>query len=471
MKYSVRWLRSRLSIRLRLTLAFALAMAIVLAATGAFLYLRLESELDSSLNDSLRSRADEISALVIEGGTGLRESGGQRLAELDEAFAQVLASDGQILDTSPQLGDLVLLSETERSRASQGTMFIEKEALSELLDAPSRLLATPIELDGGEVIVIVGASLEDRDDALSGLLTQLLIIGPIALLVASGLGYLLAAAALRPVEAMRQEAAAVSAYEPGRRLPVPPQRDEISRLGETLNAMLGRLESALSRERRFVAEASHELRTPLASLKAELELGLRRARSPDELESALQSAAEETDRLIRLAEDLLVLARSDQGQLPVRRAEINAAELLMLVATRFSHVSAGNGGAVETEAPPDLTLQGDSLRLEQALGNLVDNAMRHGAGTVRLTAARNGHGVEFHVTDEGSGFPPDFLDEAFDRFARPDESRGRSGTGLGLAIVQVIAQAHGGTAHVENRSSGGAHAWIVIPDRSGASSQ
>ncbi len=463
----MRWLRSRLSIRLRLALAFALAMAVVLAATGAFLYLRLESELDSSLNDSLRSRADEISALVIEGGTGLRESGAERLAELDEAFAQVLATDGQVLDTSPQLGDLVLLSEAELSQASRGTMFIEREALSELLDAPSRVLATPIELDGGEVIVVVGASLEDRDDALSGLLTQLLIIGPIALIVASGLGYLLAAAALRPVEAMRQEAAAVSAAEPGRRLPVPPQRDEISRLGETLNAMLARLESALSRERRFVAEASHELRTPLASLKAELELALRRARSPEELLAALRSAAEDTDRLIRLAEDLLVLARSDQGEFPVRRTEINASELLALVATRFSHVGVVNG-AVETEAPPDLTLQGDSLRLEQALGNLVDNAVRHGAGTIRLTATRNGQGVEFHVTDEGSGFPPDFLDEAFDRFARPDESRGRSGTGLGLAIVQVIAHAHGGTAHVENRSSGGAHAWIVIPDLPGA---
>src|SRR5207253_5656207 len=149
-------------------------------------------------------------------------------------------------------------------------------------------------------------------------------------------GYLLAAAALRPVEAMRRRAAAITASTPGTRLPVPSSRDEISKLAETLNDMIQRLEAAFEHERRFVADASHELRTPLALLRTELELALRRPRSHNELEQALRSAAEETERLTRLAEDLLLIARSDQGELPVRRRRIEASTLLHATAARFA---------------------------------------------------------------------------------------------------------------------------------------
>ena len=227
----------------------------------------------------------------------------------------------------------------------------------------------------------MGAALEDRDETLAGFLTELLLIGPVALLVASLLGYAIAAAALRPVESMRAEAAVISGAEPGRRLPLPRARDEIRRLGETLNAMLGRLESALERERSFVADASHELRTPLALLQAELELARRQPRSQEELEQALTSASEETDRLVQLAEDLLVLARSDQGRLAVRQEPVSVAALLDGVARRF--------GEPVAVAPPanGLTLVGDQARLEQALGNLVDNALRHGGGSATLSAS------------------------------------------------------------------------------------
>ena len=145
-----------------------------------------------------------------------------------------------------------------------------------------RLLVTPT--------LVVGASLEDRDEALDELLAQLLVVGPLALLLASGAGYFLAAAALRPVESMRREAAEITGDAAGRRLPLPRARDEIHRLGETLNDMLGRLQESLTRERRFVADASHELRTPLALLQTELELALRHKRTPGELEDALRSA-------------------------------------------------------------------------------------------------------------------------------------------------------------------------------------
>jgi signal transduction histidine kinase len=231
--------------------------------------------------------------------------------------------------------------------------------------------------------------------------------------------------------------------------------------------MLERLELALTRERNFVSDASHELRTPLAILKTELELAAREGRSLQDLQSAVRSAAEETERLVRLAEDLLVIARSDQGRLPVRYTRIDVADFLAGVGQKFQQ-RAGESGrriGVEMEAGRDLTLFADSLRLEQALGNLVDNALRYGGGAVRITARQRDARIEIHVADDGPGLPPYFLERAFERFSRADESRGRGGTGLGLAVVEAIARAHGGSAHAANRAGGGADIWLSLPTR------
>jgi two-component system, OmpR family, sensor kinase len=313
-------------------------------------------------------------------------------------------------------------------------------------------------------VLVVGASLEDREEALEGLVAELFVVGPLALLLSSLAGYVLAGAALRPVEAMRRRAAEISTERPGRRLPLPRARDEIHRLGATLNAMLARLEAAFARERRFVADASHELRTPLALLRTELELALRRPRSAKDLEQALRSAAEEVDRLSTLAEDLLVLARADEGALPLRRSSIEAGELLDSVARRFALRAADEGRALDVDAPGDTPLEADRLRLEQALGNLVDNALRYGAGTIRLDARTHDGRVELRVGDEGPGFPPEFLPRAFERFTRADEARGRGAAGLGLAIVDAIARAHGGTAQAANKAAGaGALVWLTLP--------
>jgi heavy metal sensor kinase len=320
-----------------------------------------------------------------------------------------------------------------------------------------------VERDGTRFVVVSGASLGDRDEALTALRRQLLIGGPIALLLASLAGYLLAGAALRPVESMRRRAEEISATVAGRRLPVPGTDDEVARLARTLNEMLARIEAGFERERRFVAEASHELRTPLALLKTELELALRRPRSPEELRAAIASAAEETDRLTVLAEDLLVLARSDEGQLRLDSKPLRARELLDAVARRFEHRAAAAGLSLEVEAPSELTAVADRTRLEQALGNLVDNAVRYGAGTVRLEARSQNGSLELRVSDEGAGFAPEFLPRAFERFSRDDGGRVRGSTGLGLAIVQAIAKAHGGAATARNASSGGAEVTLLLP--------
>jgi signal transduction histidine kinase len=240
-------------------------------------------------------------------------------------------------------------------------------------------------------------------------------------------------------------------------------RDEVSRLAETLNEMLARLEASLAHERRFVADASHELRTPLALLKTELEVALRRRRTREELEAALRSASEETDRLTRLAEDLLLIARSDAGELPLRRQHVRADEVLEVVAERFSRVAGERGRALEIVSANGLELDADPVRIEQALGNLVANALAHGGGRIVLSAQRRDALVELHVEDEGPGFPPGFIAGAFDRFTRSDDSRsGGSGSGLGLSIVELIARAHGGAVGATNRAAGGADVWIAV---------
>ena len=455
-------LLARLPIRLRLTVAFAVAMALVLAASGLLLYLRVGAALDRTIDQGLEGRADDVAILIRGAGPWLGDAAVRRLTEQEESFAQVLAPNGAVLDSSPGLGERQLLTGPELARAARDTVIVDRAPFPDS-DDPLRLLATPVEAIGGRtVVIVVGTSTEERAEALESLLGQLLLGGPLTLVAASLLGYLLAAAALRPVESMRREAEAVSAAEPGRRLPLPPADDEIARLGVTLNTMLDRLEAALAQERRFVSDASHELRTPLASLRTELELALRRPRPVSELRAALASAAEETERLSRVADDLLVLARADGGRLPVDPEPVPVAQLLAEVTERFGAEAAQAGRAIDLQAEDRLEVIVDRLRASQALGNLVDNALRHGHGRIRLVARRADGRAELHVQDEGPGFPEGFVDHAFDRFSRADPARHGPGAGLGLAIAGVIADAHGGSAHAANRD-GGADVWLELP--------
>ncbi|MBA3375556.1 MAG: HAMP domain-containing protein [Actinobacteria bacterium] len=455
----------RIPIRLRLTLAFAVAMGVVLAATGAFLYVQLRTSLDEAIDESLEARVSEVAPRLALGGLIVGPGMGSGLVDPDERFLQVLDLGGGVVDATPTVEDGPLLEREALTRvAGRRTTWLELDEVPGI-SGSTRVLAMPVETPGGTRVLLVGASLEDRDETLRGFLIVLLLVGPTALVLTSLLGYGLATAALRPVEAMRIEAAAISGSEPGRHLPLPRSRDEIHRLGETLNEMLDRLQAALEREREFVADASHELRTPLALLKAELELALRRPRSAPELEDAIRSASAETDRLAGLAEDLLFLARSDQGELALRREKIRAAEFLGRVVDRFRLHAEAESRTIEIDVPNGLELDADPRRLEQAIGNLVENALKHAHGSIRLVAVEHDGRTEVHVRDEGTGFSPEFLPRAFDRFSRADDARAGDGTGLGLTIAAAVARAHGGSVHAENHESGGADVWLSVPKR------
>ena len=453
----------RLPITIRLTVVFAGVMVAVLAATGLFLYVRLGAELDRTVEDGLRSRADDVAALARRSDRPQTQVSDARLTDRDESLAQVIDARGRIVVEAPAASGRPVLTPEDLTRARRRTTIVDRKGLAGFGGDPVRLLATPLNGRRGSVVV-VGTSIDDRQEALRDLVAQMLIGGPAALLLATLTAFAVARAALRPVEGMRRRAAAISAAEPGARLPVPATRDELSRLGETLNAMLVRLEAALAHERAFVADASHELRTPLAILKTELELAMDDDQhSTEELEATIRSAAEETERLVRIAEDLLVLSSSEQGELPVISQVVEADALLATVRQRYATGAAQLGRPLETQVPAGMTLMADKLRLEQAVGNMVDNALRHGDGRVVLAAEERDGRVELHVVDEGPGFAPEFLGRAFERFSRADAARSRGGTGLGLAVVDGIAVAHGGEAGVSNRASGGADVWLSVP--------
>lgn len=450
----------RLPLRLRLALVFAAATAVVLSGAGWFVYHSVASDLSRALDQQLRSRAQDLSALVAHGGSLRTSRGG--LVESGESFAELIAGDGRVLDATKPIGTQPLISSTQFRRALRTPLFTNRSSSPEL-DEPARLLAVPVQRNDHSLVLVVGATRENRAETLRSLLTAFFIGGPLALILTSVGGYAVAAAALRPIEAMRRRAEEISSSSLDERLPVPPVADEIARLGETLNEMLARIEDGVARERNFVTDASHELRTPLALLKTELELALRQQRSAAELEQALSSAAAETDRLGRIANDLLLLARSENGRLPLQLEAVDLTDVLETVRGRFAPQADASGRAISVKTSAARVVTADRLRLDQALGNMVDNSVRYGDGLITLAAARRAGSLELHVEDEGPGFPPSFLERAFERFSRGDDARSTSGSGLGLAIVAAVASAHGGTAHAANRSLGGADVWMVLP--------
>ena len=439
-------------------------MAIVLILVGAFVYLRVAEELSSTIDDSLRTRVDELAHQLQGAAPSEIRLSGPEAEGAEDILTEVVRSDGMVVASSEAVqGSEPVLSPSELAQAREGLTFFSARAVPGV-EGEARLLARPVETAEGKVIAVTGASTGDRAETLSSLAATFAVGGSLALLVASALGYGLAALAMRPVEAMRTRAGRITLERTGERLPLPKTDDEIGRLGATLNQMLARIENSIERQRSFVADASHELRTPLAILRGELELGLRQERSREEARAAMRSAIEEADRLQRLADDLLTLARADAAQLPLELKEVAVAELLERTRRRFAGRAAEEGRSITIDAEAALRWPLDSARIEAAVGNLVENALRHGAGAVGLSAERQGRELAITVVDEGPGFPPNFAAQAFERFARAESSRTSSGAGLGLAIVRANAQAHGGRVSIEERVDGAA-VVLHLPDR------
>jgi len=450
-----------LAVRWRLTAAFAAVMAVVLTATGLFVYQRQATNLDQAINRALRARAADIAALAQQSDTGLSDARPQGGRANGAGLAQLIDPSGRVLDRTPGLPGRPLLAPAALAAARRGaTVVIDVRLVG---DQPVRLLAEPVRAQDQKLVMVVGQSLEERNLALSDLRDVLLVGGPIALVLASLAGYLLTGAALRPVEMMRRQAANISATDLDQRLPPAGGNDELGRLGRTLNEMLTRIHASVQRERTLVSDASHELRTPLAVLRTELELIGRERSTGAALQSAISSAIDEVDRLVQLADDLLLLARADDHQLAIAPSRLAASALLHQAAARARRHPNAARTQITVEAPDDAEVLADQDRAAQAIDNLLANALRHTNTHVHLSARPNGAFVTLHVIDDGPGFPPDFLPHAWDRFARADTARTEDGAGLGLAIARTIAEAHHGQAHATNTPAGGADVWITLP--------
>jgi signal transduction histidine kinase len=437
----------RWPIRIRLTVAFTAVMALVLLAVGTLTVAHTKESLDAAITESLSNQLANLRPMAADNDLMLA-GGGPDTAE------QVIAPDGQVLAATSNLTGQTALSPSELDAARRAQLVTDRSRLGNL-QGPVRVAAGPAP--GGR-LVVAAQSLADRDAAVADLRNELAAGFPLVLFAAAIGAYLLAAAALRPVERMRARAAGISATDAHARLPVPPARDEIQDLGTTFNELLQRLQDALERERQFVIDAGHELRTPLSLLTTELELALRRPRSNPELVAALRSALHETTRLSRLARDLLTVA--DTGTSP-EPPTIDLHTQLLAIGERYRH---SLGDQLDIDCPAGQYIRADPANLDRIISNLIDNATQHGAPPITIHVQQvSADNVEIRVADHGPGFPPNFLPHAFHRFTRADTARTTGGTGLGLAIVGTLAQRNHGTVTAHNQLGGGAEITIRLP--------
>lgn len=451
-------------LRIRLALLLALATAVLVSLVALVFLLQLRSSLDASLDTSLQGRGAVIADQYADGGAAAL-----RLTQ-DEEPVQVLTPDGRIVASSPGVAAGPVIDASTRTAvldrdvARDGPLSFTQEAGDDSTRYQVSVLPGP-----PTEILVVGTGTDVAEAADDRVEQGFFVLGPPTVLAAGLAAWWLAGAALRPVDRMRRQTAELSEHDDGTHLAVPTTRDEIAALAHTMNGLLDRLRGALEHERGFVADAGHELRTPLATLRAELELAGRPGRSAGELRAAVTVAAHETERLIRLAEDMLLLARAQGGRPFLRPGATDLADLARVAARGAATRAEGRGLDIAVEGPEHLELVADGDRLRQAVDNVLANAVQHappgGRIRVALDLVDDGRTARVAVEDTGPGFPPEFLPHAFERFRRADTARSRAdgGAGLGLAIVAAVVGAHDGSVTAENRHPVGARVVMDLP--------
>ena len=431
--------------------------------------------LGNALDDDLTTRFDSLSAFLVQTDAAAVDPTVAPVLPETESFAQVLRPDGRVLTASPRsLRSSQVLSASELQKAGRETDTLVRRIPPD--GDRVRLRVGPARLGNEPVVIVVGTSLEQSAKAERRLALALALGLPLlAVLVGVG-GWFLAGAVLAPVRSMVTEADELAGREPGQRLSIPGGGEELAELARRLNHLLDRIESAMIHERAFLDDASHELRTPIAIVRGEVELA-RMAAADDEntrdseVSRALDSTLEEVERLERLAGNLLVLARTRAGRPgEARRVDLGAvARRATANAGRAQRIVAGTHEIdvaihVEGDVEGTVLALGDETALERAIGNLVDNALRHALTRVGVDVRRVGPSAIVEVRDDGPGFAPEILPTVFDRFTRDGEPRRSAppSAGLGLAIVDAIATAHGGRAVAEN-GPGGTRVRIEVP--------
>ena len=478
------------SLRFKLTLWYVLILGILLISFSSFLYFTLSKSLYRDTDVKLRSLAELIAS---ESASPLSKFG---FGNIDQAlaasmnlkpigkFIQVLDETGKIGRKSDNLRDIQLpISLNALRNASKGLITFETDR--SFGNASLRIITFPV-IENNHIarIVQVASSLEDVEDALNTLFIILMIAVPFALMVASLGGQFLANKALKPVDNITQTARMITSQNLNQRIKSPKVRDEISRLIETLNEMISRLDQSFRQIKQFSTDASHELKTPLTILKGEVEVTLRRKRNSDEYEQTLRSNLEEINRMSQIVDDLLFLSRADIGGIRLNKEEINLTEILNEVIFQMNILAQAKNIRIETSNHHgDIHIFGDALRIRELFLNLIENGIKYteDGGSIHITFIKDnlphdksspdrteGEQKEFVriiVSDTGIGIAEEDQERIFDRFFRVDKARSRDqgGSGLGLSICKWIVEAHHGEITIESEIEKGSSFIVKLP--------
>ena len=463
----MKWIKT---IRIRFALWATVLILAILAAFGGFVYFNLSLNLHNAVDESLFLSASQTAAMLnVNNGQLIPpevitpdETGAQAFTERGLTLV-VRAKDGTILQAAGPMQSIPVVINPANTQADLRTIPATGN------EDPTRVYILPV-LDNGTIVGWVQAmqSLGNVQDSLTSLLTALLLGGGLLSLLAGFAGYFLAARALAPIDGITNAARRISTNDMSARLNLPDTGDEVSRLANTFDDMLARLENGFQRERQFAADASHELRTPLAAMQAILSVVREGKRPVNEYRQALDDLAEETDRMRALVEDLLKLARGENG-LNLKLEQVDLSILISDVADSLLPLASAKQVDLAYNLEPGLVISGDTDQLIRLFVNLIDNAIKYtDKGAITLTAEQTEQSIDVSVIDTGVGILPEHLTHVFERFYRVEASRSSSGAGLGLAIALQIARAHGGDILIASTPGEGSTFCVQfpkIPDR------
>ena len=435
------------TIRAITTVAATIVVTIALVVGAAGLIAALRRTMVDELTEAARAQAADVVGQLEAGRPPVLD-----VAGADEQLIQVMTPAGAVVAASPNM--------TGRPAVVRLAPGQSARVVTPLDDDEFVAVAEGAQTSDGPRIVLVARALVDVLDTTT-VITRLLVIGlPLMVAVVALTTWFAVGRALAPVEAIRCEVDAISAAQLHRRVPRPKADDEIGRLAATMNRMLERLESARNSQRRFVSDASHELRSPITTIRQHAEVALAHPEHVTAAELAEVVLAEQ-QRMQRLVEDLLLLARVDE-HVPLTRAAVDLDDLAFEEAHRLRSATSKR---VDTSGVNAVRVQGDADALRRMLRNVGENAVRHASSRVDVTLVERGEEVVLTIDDDGPGIPATERARVLQRFVRLDEARSRDegGSGLGFSIVDEVVRAHGGSMSIEQSPLGGARIVITLP--------
>lgn len=466
------------SVRGRLTLFYVVVLAAALIVVGGLIYVLLARALYSRIDDNLRAVVQITTTSLsndLAEGQDVQDAARSTAAELTSR-QQMLAlydGNGRLLAEGGRDDDLeISLPPPEAIPAHDAMLLTVAEARDD--DDRHRLAVRRVTISPAEAtyVIVVGSSLEPTDEELESLREVLAYVVPIALMLAGAGGWFLARQSLSPVAAMAERAQKIGVEDLSGRLPVANPRDELGRLAQTFNALLGRLEASMVQQRQFMADASHELRTPVATSRTAASVALQQPhRDEQEYRESLSIIEQQTTRLSRIVEDMFTLARADAGNYPVRKTPMYLDEVVDDVVRAERVLASTKDVAIELTTINSAGFTGDEDLIRRLLVNLLDNAVRYAPpGTaVKVDLQRSSGRYAVSISDRGPGIPPHMQERIFERFFREDAARARTdsghvGAGLGLALARWIAHVHGGDVTLVQSSERGTTFTAFLPD-------